>query len=300
MGPAQFDVFGAELARRLPAKPPGDVLEVACGTGLVTRHLREELSPDVKVVASDISRAMLDYARGKLAAARGVEWREADACKLPFGDAAFGAVVCAFGVMFVPDKAACFREARRVLRKGGTFLFNVWDGLENNPHGRVAAEVIEGLLPGDPAADSARFPTTSTTARRFRRLLEDAGFAVERIDTVRISCTCPSAREFAIGQLRGTPRSLILQERGIRGGRRDRESGRGARAPRRRRAVQVHGAGPGGRGARDLAGGSGPRRACRDRRRAWPSCTVAPCWAAISRTMARPSPLPSPAAPGMR
>jgi SAM-dependent methyltransferase len=215
MGPAQFDAFGAELARRLPAKPPGDVLEVACGTGRVTRYLRERLSAELKVFASDISAAMLEYARGKLAAQRGVEWREADACKLPFGDAAFGAVVCAFGVMFVPDKRACFREARRVLREGGTFLFNVWDGLENNPHGRVAAEVIEGLLPGDPAAKFGSIPYHFNDRAAIRSLLDDAGFAVERIDTVRIACTCPSAREFATGQVRGTPRSLILTERGL-------------------------------------------------------------------------------------
>lgn len=215
MGPAQFDAFGAELARRLPAKPPGDVLEVACGTGRVTRYLRERASPEVKVVATDISRAMLDYARGRLAAAHGVEWHEADACKLPFGDAAFGAVVCAFGVMFVPDKAACFREARRVLRKGGTFLFNVWDGLENNPHGRVAAEVVEGLLPGDPAARFGSIPYHFNDRAMIGRMLEAAGFAVEQVDTVRIACTSPSARDFATGQLRGTPRSLILQERGI-------------------------------------------------------------------------------------
>jgi SAM-dependent methyltransferase len=212
MGPAHFDVFGAELVRRLPAKPLGDVLEVARGTGRVTRYLRERLSAELKVVASDISRAMLEYARGVLAAERGVEWHEADACKLPFGDAAFGAVVCAFGVMFVPDKQACFREARRVLRSGATFLFNVWDGLENNPHGRVAAEVIEGLLPGDPFGS---IPYHFNDRAMIGRMLEDAGFAVERVDRVRIACTSPSAREFATGQLRGTPRSLILQERGI-------------------------------------------------------------------------------------
>jgi SAM-dependent methyltransferase len=215
MGPAQFDAFGAELARRLPAKPPGDVLEVACGTGRVTRHLRERVAPGVKIVASDISQAMLEYAKGALGASPGVEWREADACKLPFGDAAFGAVVCAFGVMFVPDKAACFREARRVLRKGGTFLFNVWDGLENNAHGKAAAEVIEALLPGDPAARFGSIPYHFNDRAAIGRLLGDAGFAVEGTDTVRIACTCPSAREFATGQLRGTPRSLILQERGI-------------------------------------------------------------------------------------
>jgi len=215
MGPAHFDPFGAELAGRLPAKPPGDVLELACGTGCVTRHLRERLSADLKVVASDISRGMLDYARGKLAEARGIEWHEADACKLPFGDAAFGAVVCAFGVMFVPDKAACFREARRVLRNGGAFLFDVWDGLENNPHGRVAADVVEALLPDDPAATFGSIPYHFNDRATIGRLLEDAGFAPARIDTVPIACTCPSARDFATGQLRGTPRTLILQERGI-------------------------------------------------------------------------------------
>ena len=215
MGPAHFDAFGAELARRLPARPAGDVLELACGTGCVTRHLRERLIPAFKLVATDISKAMRDYARRKLAAAGGIEWREADACKLPFGDAAFGAVVCAFGVMFVPDKAACFREARRVLRKGGTFLFDVWDGLENNPHGRVAAEVIEALLPDDPAATFGSIPYHFNDRATIGRLLEDAGFAPARIDSVRIACTCPSARDFATGQLRGTPRSLILQERGI-------------------------------------------------------------------------------------
>ena len=215
MGPAHFDAFGAELARRLPARPPGDVLELACGTGLVTRHVRERLSAELKLVASDISRAMLDYARRKLAAMRGIEWHEADACKLPFGDGAFGAVVCAFGVMFVPDKAACFREARRVLRDGGTFLFSAWDGLENNPHGRVAAEVIEGLLPGDPAARFGSIPYHFNDRTVIGRLLANSGFVPERMETVRIACTCPSAREFATGQLRGTPRSLVLQEHGI-------------------------------------------------------------------------------------
>jgi hypothetical protein len=117
--------------------------------------------------------------------------------------------------MFVPDKPACFREARRVLRNGGTFLFSVWDGLENNPHGQVAADVIEGLLPGDPAARFGSIPYHFNDRAAIRGMLADSGFSPERIDTVRIACTSPSARELAIGQLRGTPRSLILQERGI-------------------------------------------------------------------------------------
>src|SRR5258708_18622650 len=93
MGPAQFEAFGADLVRRLPTQPPGDVLEIACGTGIVTRRLRERLDPAVRLVATDLSRAMLDYARAKLAKFPGIEWREADGAALPFADAAFGAVV---------------------------------------------------------------------------------------------------------------------------------------------------------------------------------------------------------------
>jgi ubiquinone/menaquinone biosynthesis C-methylase UbiE len=86
------------------------VLEVACGTGLVTRRLREHMDPARRLFASDISKAMLDYARKKLIHCEGIEWREADAASLPFDAGEFSAVVCAFGVMFVPDKRAVFRD----------------------------------------------------------------------------------------------------------------------------------------------------------------------------------------------
>ncbi|HSS70916.1 MAG TPA: class I SAM-dependent methyltransferase [Casimicrobiaceae bacterium] len=63
LGPAWFDAFAADLARRLPASPAGSVLEIACGTGLLTRHLRERLDPAVQLVATDLSAAMLDPTR---------------------------------------------------------------------------------------------------------------------------------------------------------------------------------------------------------------------------------------------
>ena len=98
MGPALFDPFAADLVRRLVEKPSGDVLEIACGTGVVTRRLRERLHPAVRLVATDLSEAMLGFARGKVPGK--IEWKTADAGRLPFGDAEFGAAVCAFGVMF--------------------------------------------------------------------------------------------------------------------------------------------------------------------------------------------------------
>src|SRR5215207_10404086 len=93
LGPIWFDPFAADLVQRLPQRPPGDVLEIACGTGLITKRLRERLSPSVRLVATDLSKAMLDYAREKLDGREGIDWREADALKLPFDDGKFGAVV---------------------------------------------------------------------------------------------------------------------------------------------------------------------------------------------------------------
>lgn len=213
MGPAQFEPFGADLARRLPAKPPGDVLEIACGTGRVTRLLRERLDPAVRLVASDISGAMLDYGRAKVAG--DIDWREADACKLPFPDGAFGALLCAFGIMFVPDKALALREARRVLREGGLLLFNVWDGLENNVQARVTAHVMEARFPDDPAMKFGSMAYLHNDRAVLRELLESAGFRPRAMEAVRMECSAPSARLFATGQLRGTPRGQLMEQRGL-------------------------------------------------------------------------------------
>jgi len=213
MGAAQFEPYAADLVRRLPRKPSGDVLEIACGTGIVTRQLRKHLEPGVKLVATDISEAMLAYARDKVAG--DIEWKIADAGQLPFGDAAFGTLVCAFGIMFVPDKKKTFAEFRRVLRKGGTLIFNVWDGLEANPHGRTADDVLTGMFPGDPAMKSGSMPYMFNDRKVIEGLLQGAGFRQARAEAVRIACSAPSARDIATGQLRGTPRGQLLQQRGV-------------------------------------------------------------------------------------
>lgn len=213
LGPAWFDAFGADLAQRLPGRLGGDVLEIACGTGLVTRRLRERIDSARRLVASDISPAMLDYARNKLVDCKGIEWREADAASLPFDASEFSAVVCAFGLMFVPDKRAVFREVRRVLKGGGTFLFNVWDRIEENPASAVNAEIIEGLFPGD-AEVRFRTPYEMHDPAALRQLLFAAGFRQERIERKRIQIDGVSARTIALGQIRGTPRSLLIEKRG--------------------------------------------------------------------------------------
>jgi ubiquinone/menaquinone biosynthesis C-methylase UbiE len=214
LGPAWFDAFAAHLAQKLPARPPSDVLEIACGTGLVTRWLRERLDSSLRLVATDLSKAMLDYARAKLGESAGIEWREADALNLPFSDGEFGAVVCAFGIMFVPDKPAAFSEARRVLKDGGILLFDVWDRIEESPHAATNAQVLEGLFPGDEEI-RFRLPYSMHDKDLLRQLLAEAGFRDVRIETKRIPVDRLSARMVATGQIRGTPRSLLIEKRGV-------------------------------------------------------------------------------------
>lgn len=213
LGTAYFGPPAAEIARRVAAKPGGDVLEIACGTGLVTRHLRAKLDPAVRITATDLSPAMLAYARSNVGE-DGIEWREADACKLPFEDRSFAAVVCALGFMFVPDKPLAFAEARRVLKPGGALYFSVWDRIELNPSGLVGAEALEGLAPGDP---SLVFRTQYELADtdQLRRFAEGAGFTGVRIEQVPMEVIGASARTIATGQVRGTPRATLVQAKGF-------------------------------------------------------------------------------------
>jgi SAM-dependent methyltransferase len=212
MGPAQFDAFAADLVGRLAPRPPGGVLEVACGTGIVTRRLRQRLDPGVRLVATDISDPMLQYARGKVPGT--IEWQKADAAALPFKDGSFGALVCAFGVMFVPDKKAAFREARRVLSEGAVLLLNVWDGLEANPQSRATNDVIEAMFPGDPEM-RFRGPFEFNDRAVLGALLVGARFSEVRMIPVRLEIRAASARDYAAGQLKGTPRGALLAQRGI-------------------------------------------------------------------------------------
>jgi SAM-dependent methyltransferase len=214
LGPLWFDPFAADLVQCLPEHPAGDVLEIACGTGLVTRRLREHLSRSVRLVAIDVSKAMLDYARAMLEARRDIEWHEADALKMPFEDREFGAVVCGFGFMFMSDRQAALREARRVLIDGGILLFNVWDRIEENPHASASAEVLEAIFPGDPEM-KFRMPYDMGDPGVLRQLLAGAGLRATSIETKRIAIAGRDPRSIATGLIRGTPRATLIEQRGV-------------------------------------------------------------------------------------
>lgn len=213
MGPLFFVPYAKDLVARLPRLTTGTVLEVACGTGIVTEQLRKALPSDVRVVATDLNEPMLVYARTARRLGAGVEWEPADAQALPFPDASVDVVVCQFGLMFVPDKEAALREARRVLKPGGTLALSVWAGLSENPIGRIPDEVIRSIFPDDPPG-FYRVPFSLGDEGALRRMLTNSGFEVTTAEWVTLTGFAPSAADVARGWVYGTPMFLAIQERG--------------------------------------------------------------------------------------
>jgi ubiquinone/menaquinone biosynthesis C-methylase UbiE len=212
LGPMFFEPYAADLISRLSAGENGSVLELACGTGIVTRMLRDRLPATAKLTATDFSRPMMALAQKKFAAGEPVVWQQADASDLPFADAEFDAVICQFGLMFVPDKLKAMREAKRVLKPGASFHFNIWTGLEDNDFARITHETITALFPIDPPA-FYEIPFGYHDRAAIESSLGEAGFAEVRCDDVSFPSHGVSAESATIGLVEGNPIAQTIIER---------------------------------------------------------------------------------------
>jgi SAM-dependent methyltransferase len=202
--PLIFEPYAADLAERLASRSVTSVLEIAAGTGVVTRRLAAALGEDVSIVATDLNQLMLDEAAA-IGTVRPVEWRQADAMRLSFADGTFDAVVCQFGVMFFPDRPRAFAEARRVLRPGGVFLFNAWDRIEENEFADTVTTAVGSLFPTDPPRFLVRTPHGYHDRLTIERDVLTGFGASPRIETVAKRSRAASARIPAVGYCGGTP-----------------------------------------------------------------------------------------------
>ncbi|MBB6408483.1 class I SAM-dependent methyltransferase [Mesorhizobium sangaii] len=214
MVPLIFEPFAADLARRAASLSPSAVLEIAAGTGVVTRALAPKLSPGATYVVTDLNQPMLDYAASRQAPDSRIEWRQADALALPFEDAAFDLVCCQFGAMFFPDRSSGYREAKRVLKRGGHFLFNVWDRLEENVFANDVTKALARMFPNDPPRFMARTPHGYHDTALIRSELEDAGFSRVVMETRAEQSRASSPRHAAVAYCQGTPLRNEIEARG--------------------------------------------------------------------------------------
>lgn len=210
--PLIFAPYAQDLARRVADAKPAHVLEIAAGTGVVTRAMDRVLPAATSVTATDLNEAMLSEAAAR-GTQRRVQWRQADAMQLPFDDESFDVVVCQFGAMFFPDKPQAFREAARVLRPSGLFLFNVWDRIEDNEFADCVTSALAALFPADPPRFLARTPHGYHDRSRIERDLAQAGLDRIIIETLSERSRSPSPREPAIAYCRGTPLSNEIEAR---------------------------------------------------------------------------------------
>ena len=186
LGPYLFEFSAADLAQRVAGQFDGPIhlLEVACGTGISTRHLANRLVPGSTIDATDLSDAMLAHAQDVNGNHANVRYRQADALDLPFDDAVFDAVVCPFGIMFFPDRAKGMEEMTRVLKPGGLLALNIWDGFDGNPGAKLIVDVIRNQFDGDPPR-FLEVPYETVTQQSGEAMYRQAGFGNCTVTTLR-------------------------------------------------------------------------------------------------------------------
>jgi ubiquinone/menaquinone biosynthesis C-methylase UbiE len=203
--PMIFTPYARDLAQRIKVHQPHDLLETAAGTGAVTTILSAELPAETQITATDLNEPMLMQARTHFAGETRIRWQQADALALPFADANFDAVVCQFGAMFFPDRVKGYSEARRVLRPGGRFIFDVWDRIEENEFTHVVHQALQQVFPDNPPQFMTRTPHGYYDTARIRSDLMEAGFTDIAIETVSHRSHAASPHDAAFAFCQGTP-----------------------------------------------------------------------------------------------
>ena len=201
--------FIEPLLRAVDLPPGARLLDVACGPGYVAAAA---LKAGAVPVGLDFSARMVRRARERNP---GIEFFEGDAERLPFETARFDRVVTNFGVPHLARPENAFREARRVLRRGGRFGFTVWAAPRDNPMAKYVCDAIEAHsdLPIGLPESPPRFPLCEEAA--CRRALEEAGFvpATMTFETVRTTWRVPSAEFLFESELKAGVRTAAVLAR---------------------------------------------------------------------------------------
>lgn len=202
--PVIFADYAREMAARAAKLKPGKVLELAAGTGVVTRMLRDELSPGCEITASDLNVPMLEIAKTKFTSDEAVSFQAIDAMDISLPDKSMDLVLCQFGVMFFPDKIASYKEARRVLKRGGRYIFNAWGSHSENPFAAIGQSLVEELFPTD-TPQFYNVPFHYHDPKQMKRDMKAAGFSGVKVKPLPIKKVIQSVDDFVEGFVYGNP-----------------------------------------------------------------------------------------------
>ncbi|WP_426669791.1 class I SAM-dependent methyltransferase [Mucilaginibacter sp. McL0603] len=204
LGPILFEPYARYLSSKIDTANVKSVLEIACGTGRVTRHIRKTLPADIKFTATDISNDMLNVAKRELDNKQ-IDFQTEDAQNLSFPDNSFDLVICQFGMMFLPDKKKGFEEIYRVLTPGGKFMFFTWDNTLSMPLFRLLVNDL--VVPHFEDEDTTRFfvPFSLHQPKVLTDWMKSAGFKNIETNNVVLKSGSPSAKNIADGLFRKHP-----------------------------------------------------------------------------------------------
>jgi SAM-dependent methyltransferase len=205
--PAVFGPFATDLAERASRVDAERVLELAAGTGVLTREL---VATGARVTATDLNPAMVEYGSAQVPQAG---WEQADAMRLPYPDGAFDLVVCQFGVMFLPDRPAGFAEARRVLAPGGRLLFNTWDTIGTHGFEGPLVEALRQLVPPGPPLFLETTPHGYADLAVITADVAAGGLQPESVETVTVSGRAEVTADLVRGYCHGTPLRADIERR---------------------------------------------------------------------------------------
>lgn len=202
--PAIFGPMAGDLIDRAGLRPGERVIDVACGTGIVARAAASRVGPSGRVTGIDLNPSMLSVAaRASRGSTPAIEWIEARAEAVPFGEESFDILLCQQGLQFFPDRLAALREMRRLLAPDGRMLVSVWHDI--GPGFAALATALGRNISAEAGGALARGPASLRDGAELSALVKAAGFTDVSLETVTVQMKFPSAADFVTRYVTSTP-----------------------------------------------------------------------------------------------
>lgn len=208
--PAMFKPFARDLIQLCDIRRSDRILDVACGTGIVSRLAIDHVDRTVgKVVGVDINPVMLNVAR-HCSAGKDIEWKEGSAMSLPFPNESFDLAICQQGLQFFPDRLEALTEMNRVLigasnrdKDCGRLVLSVWTSIKDSPGFSILERLLQETISHE-AAKIMRLPHSLSDSSELVSLIGAAGFNIISFKEVTKTISFPSIEEFIVGFTNGS------------------------------------------------------------------------------------------------